>query len=203
MKTKICICTIFFLLLLTSCSGGAVAPTPTPVDIGAVQTAAAETIFAGLTQTVAAYTATPELTETPTLAPTATPTLAITETPTPNGTLTEVVCDDLVFVSDSTVPDNTVMAPGQEFVKTWKVKNTGSCTWKSNYTIIWGWGDDPKKMGGQPTAINVEVLPNTEAEISITLKAPTGVGTYHGFWRLQNNNGYPFGKPLTVVIVVK
>ncbi|MGC1378326.1 MAG: NBR1-Ig-like domain-containing protein [Anaerolineales bacterium] len=204
MKTKNCICTIFFLLFLTSCSGGAVAPTPTPVDIGAVQTAAAETIFANLTQTAAAYTATPELTATPTL----TPTLSITETPTstatPNGTPTETMCDQMVFVSDVTVPDNTEMTAGQEFVKTWKVKNTGSCTWKSNYLIVYGWGDDPKsKMGSQNTAINVEVLPNAEAEISITLKAPSALGTYHGYWRLQNNNGYNFGIPLTVTIVVK
>jgi hypothetical protein len=203
MKTKTCICTIFFLLLLTSCSGGAVAPTAIPVDIGAVQTAAAETIFAGMTQTAAASTATPELTVTPTF----TPTFSITETPTstatPNGTPTESMCDQMVFVSDSTVPDNTEMSPGQEFVKTWRVQNTGSCTWKPNYTIIYGWGDPQGKMGGQPTNINVEVLPGAEVEISINLKAPTGLGTYHGYWRLQNNNGYTFGKTLSVVIVVK
>jgi hypothetical protein len=202
MKTKICICTIFFILLLTSCSGAAV-PTPIPVDIGAVQTAAVETIFAGLTQTAAAYTATPEFTETPTL----TPTLSVTETPTatatPNGTPTEDLCDQMVFVSDVTIPDETVMTPGQEFVKTWKVRNTGSCTWKSNYLIVYGWGDPQGKMGGQNTAIKIEVLPDTEPEISITLKAPTGLGTYHGYWRLQNNNGYTFGKTLSVVIIVK
>ncbi len=197
MKTKIYVCTILFLLLLTSCSGNTVAPTTTPVDIGAVQTAAVEAMFVSLTQTVAAYTPTPEFTPTITL----TPTLSFTETPAITSTPTENICDNLVFISDATYPDGAVVTVGQEFVKTWKVKNTGSCTWTTGYRIInANYGE---KMGGLPTALTAEVLPNTEAEISITLKAPSKPGTYSGYWRLTNNNGYTFGTILTVVILVQ
>lgn len=198
MKTKICVCTILFLLLLTSCSGGPVAPTSTPVDIGAVQTAAVEAMLVGLTQTAAAYTPTPEeilLTETPTL----TPTLGITEPPAITATPTEVICDNLVFIGDATYPDGSAVTAGEEFVKTWKVKNTGSCTWTTGYHIVNA--DYGEKMGGLPTALTAEVLPNAEAEISITLKAPIKPGTYSGYWRLANNNGYTFGTILTVVII--
>ena len=92
------------------------------------------------------------------------------------------------------------MTPGQDFVKSWKVKNIGSCAWSTGYNIIYAYGD---KMGGQTTALTAEVLPNAEADISIPLKAPVKSGTYTGYWHLSSNNGYPFGTTLTVVIVVK
>ena len=38
------------------------------------------------------------------------------------------------FVSDVTIPDGTVMAPGQSFTKTWKLKNIGTTSW-SNYNL--------------------------------------------------------------------
>lgn len=201
MNIKICIYALLSLALLTACSIGAGSePTATPIDVGAIQTAAVETVVAGVTQTAAAFTATPAPTETPT----STPSLDITETPTSTptqaGTPTEVICDNLVFISDATVPDGMVIAAGQEFVKTWKVKNTGSCSWTTGYSIIFAYGE---KLGGQTTALIAEVLSNTEAEISITLKAPLIPGNYGSYWRLANNNGSAFGTVLTVVITVQ
>jgi hypothetical protein len=113
---------------------------------------------------------------------------------------TESTCDNLTFISDSSIPDGTVMTAGQEFIKTWKVKNIGSCTWTTGYNIAFAYGE---KLGGQDTALTAEVLPNTEAEISLTLKAPPTVGTYKSFWHLANNNGSAFGPFLSVVILVQ
>jgi hypothetical protein len=92
------------------------------------------------------------------------------------------------------------MNPGQEFVKTWKVKNTGSCTWTRGYQVMWSYGDN--RMGGQATALTGDVLPGDEVEISLALKAPLTPGTYSGYWILRNNNGFTFGQRLSVVIVV-
>ena len=200
MKTKIFVWAILVIFVLTSCAGGQTEPTATPVDIPAIQTSVVATVFAGATQTVEAYTPTsaPEPTEE---APTVTPTPGITDTPTPSGTATEIICDNLEFVSDVTVPDGALMTAGQEFIKTWKVKNIGACTWTSGYNIINA--EYGEKMSGQTTALTVDILPNTEGEISITLKAPNTPGTYSGYWRLANNNGYPFGTILTVVVIVE
>ena len=195
MKTPTLVYALLSVMLLSSCAiGGSTAPTSTPVDIGAIQTSAVQTIIAPITQTAAAYTPPPADTEAPTDTP------APTASTTPAGTSTPTTCDNLQFISDSTVPDGTQIAAGLTFVKTWKIKNTGSCTWKTNYTIIWGWGDN--KMGGLTTSLPSDVPPNTDVEISVTLKAPTKAGTYHSYWRLQNNNGYRFGTALSVVIVV-
>lgn len=194
MKKANLVLAILALLILTACSGGGVsAPTATAVDIKALQTAAVETVVAGITQTAAAMpTATPTITPIP-----VTPTEKVTLTPALSAT--PQLCDNSAFVSDASVPDGTQMTAGQAFVKSWKVKNIGTCTWKTTYTLIFAYGE---KLGGLTTALPVEVLPNTEVEISVNLKAPDKSGNYSGYWRMANNNGTPFGQVLTVIIAV-
>ncbi len=52
-------------------------------------------------------------------------------------------CNNSSFVSDVTVPDGTVLPPGQNFDKVWAVKNTGSCTWDDGYALIYIGGSNP------------------------------------------------------------
>jgi len=184
-------------LLLAACGSTVTEPTVTPVDVNALQTSVVQTIVADATRTAEAL---PSNTPEPTLAPTETLTPEPTVSPTPAGTPTLSTCDDAVFIADVSVPDGTQMNPGQEFVKTWKVRNTGSCTWTAGYQIVWSYGDN--RMSGQSTALTVEVPPNAEAEISLNLAAPSAPGTYSGYWVLRNNNGFTFGQRLSVVIVV-
>lgn len=194
MKTAKLLPILLAVVILTACGGGETpAATPTAVDINALQTAAVETIVANITQTAAAQ---PTATEPPSPVPaTATETI----TPTAAVSATPQLCDNSVFVSDASVPDGTVMTAGQAFVKSWKVKNTGTCAWTTSYTLIHAYGE---KLGGLTTALSVETLPNSEVEISINLKAPDKPGNYGSYWRLANNNGTPFGQVLTVIIVV-
>lgn len=192
MKTAHLVSTLLILVLLASCSSGSTSPTPTPVDVNALQTAAVQTVVADITQTAAAQ-------PTETVLPTETPVPVSTETPTPAVTSTPLTCDNSAFINDASVPDGTVMTAGQEFIKTWKVKNTGTCTWTTGYRIIYSYGE---KMGGLPTTLTAEIAPNAASEIAVKLKAPLKSGTYSGYWRLANNNGYAFGEIFTVVITV-
>jgi Ig-like domain from next to BRCA1 gene len=195
MKTKIYFYTLLMSVLLTSCAGASTELTATPVDIGAIQTSVFQTVVAPITQTAAAFTPPPTVTEVATL------TLEPSQSPTPAGTPTPIICDQMLFVSDVSVPDGSTMTAGQEFVKTWKVKNTGPCTWTTNYSIVFSYPVNGQ-MGGKSTPLAAEVPPNTEAEISITLKAPTKPGTYSSYWVLSNNNNFTFGTRLSVVIIV-
>jgi hypothetical protein len=194
MKTAHLVSTLLIVVLLASCSGGSASPTPTPVDVNALQTAAVQTVVADITQTAAAVVQPTEIvppTETLVPAPTETPTLTVTPTLS--------ACDNSAFINDASVPDGTVMAAGQEFIKTWKVKNTGTCSWTTGYRLIYSYGE---KMGGLPINLTAEVGPNADAEIAVKLKAPLKSGTYSGYWRLANNNGYAFGEIFTVIITV-
>lgn len=186
-------------LLLTACGNAAAEPTVTPVNVSAIQTSVVQTVMAQATQTARAL---PANTTEPTPVPTETPTLLPTETPipAPTLTLTPALCDDAIYIADVSVPDGTQMNPGQEFVKTWRVKNTGTCTWTRGYQIMWSYGDN--RMSGQATALPREVQPGEEVEISLVLKAPLKSGTYSGYWVLRNNNGYTFGQRLSVIITV-
>ena len=37
---------------------------------------------------------------------------------------------------DVTVPDGTELNPGDDFTKTWRIMNNGSCTWNTSYDAI-------------------------------------------------------------------
>ena len=192
---------LFFALLaamlLVACgfAGGTPVATATQVDVNALQTVVVQTIIANITQTAAAQPIL-ILTETSTPIPVK-PTE--TATPTPAVSSTAQLCDNSAFVSDASVPDGTQMAAGQDFVKTWKVKNTGTCSWNTGYQLIHAYGET---MGGLPTALSAEVLPGSEVEISVNLKAPVKPGNYSSYWRLASNNGVPFGMIVTVMISV-
>lgn len=188
---------LFLTLLLAACGSAVTEPTVTPVDVNAIQTSVVQTVMAQAARTAQAVP-----TNTPQPSPTATetPIPPPTEPPAPEATPTRGLCDDAIYVADVSVPDGTQMNPGQEFVKTWRVKNTGTCTWTRGYQIMWSYGDN--RMSGQATALTSDVPPGEEVEISLTLKAPITPGTYSGYWILRNNNGFTFGQRLSVIITV-
>ena len=100
-------------------------------------------------------------------------------------------CDRASFVSDVSVPDGTVFAPGQAFTKTWRLKNVGTCTWTTSYSIVFSSGE---QMGG-PAALNLpnQVAPGQTVDLSLNLIAPATAGTYRGYWLLKNASGKLFG----------
>ena len=111
----------------------------------------------------------------------------------------QIPCDSMSFVADLTVPDGTYMNPGQSFTKTWRIKNTGSCTWNSSYRFVFVQGNS---MGGQPQSIQGTVAPNQNYDMSVSMQAPTTPGTYAGWWQMVNAQGTPFGTRVWVEIVV-
>lgn len=210
MKTKLSVI-VLLAVLLAACAPATV-PAPTP-DAALISTAAAQTVIANFTLTAAAWTATPlpPPTETPTSISLATATIETTTVPTQPGLpgATQAALCDRYSWNDATVdvnvPDNTQMTPGQDFVKTWKIKNAGTCTWGAGYALIYSGYSD--KMSGVPQPINGVIGPGQEVEISVQFKAPTKVGEYVSAWTLSNPKGIPFfgnnNKPLFVKIVVK
>ena len=101
-------------------------------------------------------------------------------------------CTDIAgFVADVTIPDDTAIDAGDGFVKTWRLRNNGTCTWTSSYSLVFDHGD---KMGGadaQP--LPGAVAPGNTVDLSVNLTAPNTAGTYQGFWKLRNNAGVLFG----------
>lgn len=202
MKPKVIYLLLAGALLLTACGGSDAEATPT-LDPHAIQTQAVETFSAVLTQTgLAAPTNTPvpTLTASATFAPftiSTAGTLPVVSQPTVAATAS---CYQMRFVSDVTVPDNTQMAPGQAFTKTWKVRNTGSCAWEAGFKFAFTGGD---AMNGATYTLPSSVPANTEIDISVAMVAPTNkTGAIRGNWRMSTAAGQFFGDEVYVIIVV-
>jgi hypothetical protein len=192
-----------FAFLLCACGPGESAE-PT-FDVNAIHTSAAETVAAEFTQTARAVPPTSTETVTDTAANTPEATALPTETAVPTNnpfvsTPTAITCDDAVWVADVTVPDGTEMTPGQDFVKTWMIKNTGSCTWGTGYTLIHGYDET---LEGVAEPLTNAVAPGEEVEVSVRFRAPSSVGEHRSYWRMQNSGGSAFGEFLYVSIVVR
>lgn len=213
MKTRLLISFLVVPLIFTACTPVQSAPTP---DTSLIQTSAASTVIANFTLTASVPTETPlpALTTAPAPLETqtpATPVTAVVDTPTllPGGvTATQALCDHYTFnpgTIDVNVPDGTQMTPGQQFVKTWKIKNDGICTWGAGYKVVYAGYFD--QMSGVAQPINGVIGPGQEVEISVQFKAPTKAGEYVSAWTMQNANGIRFfgpqAKPFYVKIVVK
>lgn len=128
----------------------------------------------------------PSLTPAPSLTPMQTsPTAPATLTPLPS------TCNQAQFVADISAADGTQFWPNETFTKVWRLKNIGTCTWNSNYAVVFAGGD---QLGG-PSAANlgVTVDPGATVDIILSMKAPSGNGTYTGYWQLRTSNGTWFG----------
>ncbi len=180
-------------------SGNKAAPTAT-LSVNDIYTQVAQTVVAQ--QTTQQALNPPTTTPFPTF-PLASPTAA-TQAPIPttiglSPVATAASCDNSAFVIDVTIPDNTVMTPGQTFVKTWAMQNTGTCTWNTNYKLAFVSGD---AMSGTNTAMTGSVAPGQQTNISVNLTAPAQSGSFKGYWRMTNANGVSFGDSPWVLITV-
>ncbi|GAP21157.1 NBR1-Ig-like domain-containing protein [Leptolinea tardivitalis] len=204
--TKLRKITTAFLLvaiLLTSCT--AQESTPDSMDVqNQINAAVAQTLSA-LTTKVAEVQKTDEAKPTATTAPTATQENTVAPTAAaqpaaqaaavkPTNTLAPGKCTDYAsYVGDITIPDGTMVPPGTQFVKTWAVRNAGSCTWTSDYSLVWIGANQMSAPNRVPLTTE-NILPGQTAHVSVTLTAPQEIGS-HVFsqWKLMNKNGQVFG----------
>jgi hypothetical protein len=234
MRTRYCLIIMAVIFAVISLSGCGLMALQAPLvteDVSSLHTAVAQTITVRLTQeafeTLAAqvtqlvatasatpYEATTESTPTMTAIP---PTVEVPQPtatllpPTatavpPTATPTIVPCNLARFEADVSVPDYTPISPGASFTKIWRLRNTGSCTWTTNYAVVFV---DGYAMTDKPVVkLPVSVRPGEWVDITVNLVAPTNSGNYKGNWMLRNESNSLFGvgtngdKPFWVLIKV-
>jgi hypothetical protein len=219
---------ILILLMTTGILISSCAPQepgqPTP-DMNAILTAGVGTFAASIFQTQTAMA--PPATLTPTVTPTATatplsllsPTASATQfilvapqvtlvvatptgpTLTPNPSTLGSGCNNLALISDISITGGSVLAPEEQFEKSWKVANTGTCDWVYRYHLVHISGHD---VGGRdPVSLGKIIEPGKWTTLTITLRAPRAPGTYTSTWRFADQSGTVFGSTLGVSIEVK
>ena len=168
------------IFLLSACSP---APTPTPFRPPTMEPPLIEpTLIIQPTKPVVV------------VQPTLQPTIAIVPTTSPKDCV-----NDLNFINDVTVPDNSFVTYGSSIVKQWLVQNTGTCNWDSSYRL--------RHLGGAVLGANEENMlyparAGTQATIQILFTAPFTDGVYESAWQAYDPNGNPFGQTIYIRITV-
>jgi len=199
--------------ILTSCTDSAVTASPTllpssPTTFTETQQDVAVTATIEPTPEIIEFTDTPEPTATATAtSEPATPTTeseqpeeteetqpASTPSPTPQEESEPVPQDcaeKAAFYADVTVPDGTFFYQGDSFTKTWRFRNEGTCTWTTDYAIVFHSGDN--MSAPIEVAFPETVLPGERVDISVDMKAPTRGGQQQSNWEFKNPAGEHFG----------
>jgi len=115
--------------------------------------------------------------------------------PTP----TPACLNGLLFQKDVSIPDGTLVEPGESLDKRWEVQNNGSCNWDEGYQVklIAGPG-----MGVPVQQALIPALSGTEVIIRMMFIAPDEPGNYRSAWQAYDPSGTPFGDPFFIDIVV-
>ncbi|HTP03075.1 MAG TPA: CAP domain-containing protein [Anaerolineales bacterium] len=162
---------IGLIVFLSACGTPAATPTTAP-------TVAPTTAPTTVPPTAAAPTTASE-SPTTSPAPTTAPTAAASAGP---------CTDQASFVADVTVPDYSHFDARSAFTKTWRVKNSGTCTWSTDYKAVYSHG---AALGGPASIPLVETAPGAMVDISADMVAPATDGKYQTFYQLQNASGDP------------
>jgi Ig-like domain-containing protein len=187
LNLKLLAAPIILMLIGLACNMGSPAPsTPDPfATLNVLYTAAALTGEAAASP-VASSTSTPVGGATAT---SAFPTLSLA---TPVRTAAPVaLCNAAAFISDVSIADGSLMAAGEEFTKTWRLQNVGTCSWSSSYDLVFVSGDrmDAPKSVELPGTVN----PGQAVNVSVDMTAPDATGSYQGYWKLRDASGNLFG----------
>ena len=78
--------------------------------------------------------------------------------------------DRAAFISDVTITDNSELYPGEMFIKVWRLENTGTCIWTSEYRLSFFGGD--RMSGEMDIPLEGDVAPGEQVEVSVDLVAP-------------------------------
>jgi hypothetical protein len=115
----------------------------------------------------------------------------------------ETCTNSAQFIADVNIPDGTVIPVGVPFIKAWRLRNIGTCTWDSTYSFTQVSGEG---IAASPETIPVPYTPpNVEVDLSVLLNMPveTPIGqTQRAAFQLVAPDGTPFGSTPFVEVVV-
>ena len=125
------------------------------------------------------------------------PPVATLPTPLPSGCI-----EELIVLGEAGYPDAAPAGAGTSVERTWRVRNSGTCEWTTEYALVPVEGDS---FGLATIPLAAQVAPGGETDLRLVLTAPVAPGLYSGGWALRSPNGAQLGagsRPLRVRINV-
>ncbi|WP_233599314.1 NBR1-Ig-like domain-containing protein [Amycolatopsis sp. WAC 01375] len=115
--------------------------------------------------------------------------------------------DSSKFIADVTIPDDTVVKPGTQFVKVWELQNTGTVEWRKRYLRR---TDLPVAPGTCRTPDRIPVndtAPQGRVQVTVTVSTPpTAPVDCKIFWKMvdeQDRELFPANKPIYFSVLVR
>ncbi|KAB0355036.1 hypothetical protein FD755_022495, partial [Muntiacus reevesi] len=98
------------------------------------------------------------------------------------------------FVEDVTIGEGESIPPDTQFIKTWRIQNSGAEAWPPGVCLKYVGGD----QFGHVNMVMVRSLePQEIADVSVQMCSPSRAGMYQGQWRMCTATGLYYGALLT------
>jgi hypothetical protein len=114
--------------------------------------------------------------------------------------VTPTCTNTLTYLEDLSLPDGTIVKPGENLDKRWLVQNSGTCNWDERYRL--------KFISGAELSAPIDqalypARSGTQATLRISFTAPSEPGTYQSAWQAYDPQGQAFGDPVYLQVVVE
>lgn len=106
----------------------------------------------------------------------------------------------LRYLDDLSIPDGTLVEPGQPLDKRWRVENSGTCNWDQRYHLVLISGAD---LGVASPLALYPARAGAQADLQIVFTAPQPAGLYRSEWQALDPDGQPFGDSIYIEIEVE
>nr|XP_008520950.1 PREDICTED: uncharacterized protein C6orf106 homolog [Equus przewalskii] len=100
------------------------------------------------------------------------------------------------FVEDVTIGEGESIPPDTQFIKTWRIQNSGTEAWPPGVCLKYVGGD----QFGHVNMVMVRSLePQEIADVSVQMCSPSRAGMYQGQWRMCTATGLYYGGEYVLV----
>ncbi|XP_010603618.1 protein ILRUN isoform X2 [Fukomys damarensis] len=104
------------------------------------------------------------------------------------------------FVEDVTIGEGESIPPDTQFIKTWRIQNSGAEVWPPGVCLKYVGGD----QFGHVNMVMVRSLePQEIADVSVQMCSPSRAGMYQGQWRMCTATGLYYGDVIWVILSVE
>lgn len=117
----------------------------------------------------------------------------------------EIPVDHSEFVAELTVPDGSIMLPGQDFVKSWVIRNAGETPWIGRSLRRMGAGSAPGMIVAPHVVAIPTTMPGETVQIDIPMTAPTVAAFTTCLYKMIDASGnlcFPDRHPAGLSVVI-
>lgn len=92
------------------------------------------------------------------------------------------------FICDVTIPDGSELDQGEEFVKTWRIWNSGTVPWTGRYLTRQGGNPGPGSHSSPARIAIPDTAPGQSVDLSVPMRAALLPGTSASTWKMTDED---------------